>query len=729
MNTSTNNPTNNSATGPAFRLLPSLQFTPHISGGRRWYAVEDPQSGRFLKLGTAEYLVASGLQNGVAPAQIIEVLEVNGFDQAKDRVTSTISWLAKQGLLLTESGSRSTEPATGEGAKAARPSKPLPASSLTIDPFFIRLPLLPGQLAERLAKPWMWLVSWPCALLLMGVLAAALLTVVNGSARFWSLNEKLFVEDGRLWWLAAWFVLKCVHEMGHAIAGVSTGSRIRSAGLHFIFLAPVPYVDVTDLWRVTNGRQRMLVSAAGMLAEIAVASVAVLVAFHTTNLQLQYFCAAVATLGTITTIAFNGNPLMKFDGYYILSDYLSRPNLWTEAQTAASGLVKRVLNPFTERLGWGLNAGGWSSHGLQAGLTAFGLTTMFYRFVMLGTMAWWLITVWNGIGALIIAWAVWGWFVRPIWLKRASTKAAIAAGLVPPGAGAVTAGRQRAQWAYTAGLIAGCVLIAFLPCPGGISAPGIVGYGNPTTVRTAAEGVLEKVLVVDRQEIHQGDLIARLDNPQLLVELADTRLKYQASLEQANALRARGELAMLQAEQAKMESLASHTLQLEDRAAQLEIRASCSGMLLMNLAEKIEGRFVKPGSPVCMIVSPQSLEVVASASQRDATFFSQQVHESVWVAATGGLGKPGNLVSVDSRGSKQCDQQALAARYGGPLPVEFSTSEAGEQKLQYSAPRFAIKADLNFDSQHSNWIPGQMVWLSLSDRHERIWQWIARSFE
>ncbi len=143
----------------------------------------------------------------------------------------------------------------------------------------------------------MWFISWPCGIALAGLLSAAILTVANGSERFWSLNEKLFVEDGRLWWLAAWFVLKCVHELGHAIAGVSTGSRIRSAGIHMIFMAPVPYVDVTDLWRVSNRRQRMLVSAAGMLAEIAVASAAVLIAFHTSNLQLQYFCAAVATFG------------------------------------------------------------------------------------------------------------------------------------------------------------------------------------------------------------------------------------------------------------------------------------------------------------------------------------------------------------------------------------------------------------------------------------------------
>ncbi len=247
-------------------------------------------------------------------------------------MSATIAWLARQGLLLTETSEQSQ--AQAEPSAGPRPVKPM-VPTQTLDPFFIRLPLLSGQLAERVAKPLMWLISWPAAVALVGLVFAALVCCY-WSQKFWSLNEKLFVEDGRLWWLVAWFVLKCCHELGHAVAAVSTGSRIRSAGLHLIFLAPVPYVDVTDLWRVTNGRQRVLVSAAGMLAEIMVAAIAVIVALGSSNLQIQYLCAAMATLGTITTLAFNGNPLMKFDGYYILSDYLSRPNLWTEAQTAAS---------------------------------------------------------------------------------------------------------------------------------------------------------------------------------------------------------------------------------------------------------------------------------------------------------------------------------------------------------------------------------------------------------
>ena len=703
------------------RLVPSLQFTPQISGRRRWYAVEDPQSGRFLKLGVAEYLIASGLQNGSTLARIVEVLDSNGFDNPRQRVAGTVSWLAKQGLLLAENKQLTSE------ITAEHKSPPAAAvqSKAAFDPFFIRLPLLSGAFVERIAKPFERLISWPGATAFIVLLIAAVSALLGSTSSFWLLSEKLFVEDGRLWWLVAWLVLKTVHELGHAVAAASTGSRIRSAGIHFIFLAPVPYVDVTDLWSITNRRQRILVSSAGMLAEMAVAAGAVIVAMSTSNLPLQYMCAALATLGTITTIAFNGNPLMKFDGYYILSDLLGRPNLWTEAQAAANGAIARVLNPFAVRAGALKSASGYDRRSARLSLTAFGLTTMFYRMLMLVTMAWWLLSVWSGIGALAIAWAVWGWFVRPYWLRRNAARAALAAGLPTPTSS--SSGSSAARSAYAGLMAAALIIIGLLPSPRGVRAPGVVGFGRPTTVRSSAEGFLSAPVVRDRQRVQQGDLIARLDNPELVNELAEARLKHQTSLELSNALRARGELALLQAEQAKTESLAEHVQQLVSRIDQLQIRAPLSGMVLLSSGEQLPGRFLKAGQPLCMIVSPTELEVCASASQRDAAYFHRSLDSAVLVAAPGGPSCNGKLVSVDSRSSDECELQSLAAIYGGPLTVEFTTNAQGEKELKYPAPRFEVKIDLSASDNDAQWIPGQLVWIHLGHRPQRMWQWLSQA--
>ena len=707
---------------PSFRALPGLQFTPHIHGGQRWYAVEDPQNGKFLKLGLAEYLVASGIQSGIGPQQIAETLVKHGFDSPCERVAAIVSWLAKQGLLIPDNPSPAGAAALSSAADA--PLAPLTPTSnatpaLRFDPFYIRLPLLSGSLVERLAKGWVWLICWPVAVVLCVLVSSAILALVTSSTRFWSLTERLFVEDGRLCWLFAWLLLKTAHEFGHAIAAIAAGSRIRSAGIHLIFLAPVPYVDVTDLWCISNRRHRLLVSAGGMLVEITVAAVAVLIATASSNLTVQYLCAATATLGTITTLAFNANPLVKLDGYYILSDLVLRPNLWTEAQLAIRRCFTRIVNPFSRRQApptFSINAGV-----PQYWLAAYGLASIVYRLVMLLTMAWWVWFVWHGIGILAIAWAAWGWVVRPYWLRRSLHRRA-SQGETPPGEAVATWLRwlQPAYW-----VVLGLVLIGvgMLPSPRGVQAPGIVGYGNPVVVRSGAEGVLKEIVVTDRQRIEPGTVLARLDNPQLIHELADLRIEYQISQEQANALRARGELAMLQAEQAKLESLGEHVAQLEARISELEVRAPCGGMVLLSGIDRAAGRFVKPGAPLCMLVSPDRLEIVASASQRDAIQFGQNCEGQVSVVAVAGSRCVGKLVSVDTRGSDVCEQQALAARYGGPLDVELSHEAQGETQLKFPQPRFEIKADLPGGDQTNGWMPGQMVWIRLDQSSQRLWQW------
>ncbi len=152
-----------------------------------------------------------------------------------------------------------------------------------------------------------------------------------------------------------------------------------------------------------------------------------------------------------------------------------------------------MVNPFASRTGLSHRASGLSTQGAQFGLAAFGLTTLFYRMLMLIGMAWWLLTVWHGIGVLVIAWAVWGWFVRPMWLKRSNMRAAVAAGLVPPEALVEAAAKRRIQWIYAGALVSLLGAIGLLPSPQGVSAPGIVGYGEPTTVRATAEGILMTV--------------------------------------------------------------------------------------------------------------------------------------------------------------------------------------------------------------------------------------------
>ncbi len=104
-------------------------------------------------------------------------------------------------------------------------------------------------------------------------------------------------------------------------------------GLVFMFFAPLAYVDVTSTWRFRSRWQRIQVALAGMYCELAIAAFCSIVWSRTGNAWIEHFCYNTIVMASIATIVINANPLMKFDGYYILSDMLDLPNLYSNGQS------------------------------------------------------------------------------------------------------------------------------------------------------------------------------------------------------------------------------------------------------------------------------------------------------------------------------------------------------------------------------------------------------------
>ena len=173
-----------------------------------------------------------------------------------------------------------------------------------------------------------------------------------------------------------------------------------------MFFAPSPYVDVTGLWSVPNRWSRILVSASGMLFEITLAAIAIILACTVDNSSIRYLCFSIATLGTFTTIAFNGNPLMRYDGYYILVDLIDRPNLLAGCQPVDG---KPIF-----RLGYSKDT---EDHFWSVPLLIYGICCWISRFLLMSAMGWGMWMTWDGAGLLVIA------FFACLWINHSSCKA------------------------------------------------------------------------------------------------------------------------------------------------------------------------------------------------------------------------------------------------------------------------------------------------------------------
>ncbi|MCA9132307.1 MAG: HlyD family efflux transporter periplasmic adaptor subunit [Planctomycetales bacterium] len=694
-------------------LVRGLTITVHRQADGLWYAIRSPDK-RFLRLGPREYLIASVLDGQRSAAEVVAAVRETQPQAAtsEEEVLQVASWLAKMGLLASAGAAPGV--GVGAGGPTAAPSPAAGVQPFAFNPIYTKLPLLPGRHLEWVAAWFAPLFGLPLAVAAVLLWLVAGLSVLSQWNQFAAATSDLFVSDRYLWWAAAWLLLKTAHELGHAVAAMRVGSAIRSAGISLIFMAPVPYVDISDLWAISNRWQRVLTCAAGMLVELTLAAAAALLALSTDNQSLQYFCCAVATMGTLTTLAFNASPFIRFDGYFIISDLINYPNLYTDAQLAARQFLLKCFRPFQA-----------TQHKMSFGLVTYGLACYQYRLVMMLTIAVGTILAFQGLGLALVAWGAYAMLLAP-WLKarRERARTPAAAQTVASGPRPLAAVLERC-WAWGAAGLLG--LLLFLPSPIQPAIPGYVALRQPLTLRSATDGFVDQVLLLPGSPVEPGQLIAVLDNPTLKLELALKRNQLAAVQETIRQKRAMGNLAELQSQQAQLESLQLQHQQLAKKVQGLQIRSPIHGYLVQNNLHRSRGLFLTAGEPLALIAKPDEYEVVASVDQNDVENFRAVLGQSLSVRISGGLRLEGILEKVDPRASDRLHTPLLAAAYGGPIAVQMQ-AERGDEEFKMLTPRFEARVQLNAASSPAA-TPGQMAWLRIPGRSANLFAALHRWWE
>ena len=488
------------------QLRPDLCFSPCRSDDQVAYLVEDRVEQKFWKIGELEYEVCVAADGSRTLPEIVKVISLTSplvDAQDHDKTGRVLGWLMNSGLII-ESDSAGLQP-TETSPQPAAPVNPSPKSAKpfkVFDPSAIRIPVLSGEDLDRYTQNWKWLISVPSLCVAVLLWVCALVMVYQKNQDLMSLGQKLFVPGSQWWWLLAWAILKGVHEAGHAIACARVGAKPKGAGINFLFLAPLPYVDASNLWSIPNKWHRALVGAAGMLFEITLAAIAMIGACTFENPSIRYLCFSIATLGTFTTVAFNGNPFMRYDGYYIFVDLAGRPNLWQDAAKAMK----------TFFAAWLLKDQSITRSSLP--LLSYGIASWASRMLMLGTMGWGMWMTWDGVGLVLVAFFVSLWFLLPQIMKIQAMKSQAKPWTW---SGAMSRISPKKAGLCIAGTFA-LVLCSFLPSPVQIYWPAIVDYVESFDIRTNAPGFVIEVLVHDGQGVREGDEIVRLTNPTLELE-------------------------------------------------------------------------------------------------------------------------------------------------------------------------------------------------------------------
>jgi putative peptide zinc metalloprotease protein len=689
---------------PIFKLRSDVHVRPQMFGDQLRYVVEDPSASKFYRIGRREYLIASAMNGSRDLEAAINFAKISAPELGwnEQHIDKAVRWLVSSGLLI-KAGDKNASIAS---RKLSQPR--------SLDPFFFRIPFVPGSVIESVSKRLTWLFSPLATAISAIVVAVAIWLLLSDFQRFSGFSSQLFVPDRTLYWLVAWLLLKTVHELGHSIACIRMGGTIRSAGIGVMFMMPVPFVDLTDSWRLKSRSARILCSISGILVEMVVASMAVIVCYVSDNQAIQFTAAAIATLGTISTLAFNANPLSRFDGYFVVSDLFNRPNLWTDGQASFSQLCRRPIATLADRS--------------KRLMSIYGGLCLLYRTLIVIGFAVATIVTWHGIGVAIVLLALYLWYLVPVLRARAAAR-------LQPKAEA-TRGRDVRKISFVAAAAFAVGLLCLLPSPFQPASPGYISYVEPVSVRNESPGFVAEIFAYDGEAVEKGQPLARLENANLMLKRDQCASELATSEGRCRMLRAQGRLAELQAEEANARSQREQLAGFDDEVDKLTICAIQTGRFHSRILRQQLGRFLTQGTVLGTIAQSDRFEVRGSIAQSDIVKMRANIGEQVRVSIEGHPAISGKLVIVLPRGSDELENPTLAALYGGPIPVRVVSQNDGKDKLETKSARFTARIQIP-QAESIGLRSGQFCTIRLAYQSESIfsvvnrlrlslWEWLLK---
>lgn len=582
-------------------LRPDLAVSMQRREGRRTAIIKDPLARAYFKLSADDHELAQLLDGRRDCAEVAAAAADHGIRADAAHVMAIARALFDRGLLVAT-------PAFQKARQQARLARQQKAGWLSklFGVLFARVSLMdPDKILTVLEKKVRWCWS-TMAFRLYGLLClAGLAVVIVRSGELPAAFERSMNLPNLL---AAWVLLvavKVLHELGHGLTCKHYGGEVRELGLLVIVLSPFFYVNVTDSYLFPRRHQRIFVAAAGIAVELVIASLAAMAWAASRPGPAQEVLFSLMTITSVWTVLFNANPLMKFDGYYMLSDWTGIANLRARSMNAAMGVLDRVLfgrSPLDNDVKkGGLN---W--------LAAFGLASMAYLLmVVMGLLALlhWLAAEaelkWAGdlLGVVLF----FGMMGLPVWHYFRDRFRWLAG---QPG------GLWNKNWLRRLGIGSGLIgLLLWLPIPMKPVRQAVILPVHTAVLRAEVAGTLSELQVRTGQQVKKGDLLLVLQSPSLQSDVRAAESQVEAArLAEARLIGAQapGLLAEARAELHAAEALLKAARANVQKAA---LHSPIDGLVVTPELTSQTGRGFQPGEVVCEIVSANHLEAMVPVEE------------------------------------------------------------------------------------------------------------------
>lgn len=640
-------------------LRPQVQVMRQRHRGQVWHVLHDPTSGQFFRVDDAGWSFVGRLDG----RQTVEALWNRLIEHDADEAPTQGDVVALLGRLSAANLVRHGAPIETEqllkrsGERTAQRAK----SSL-MNVLFVKIPIFnPDAIVAQLEPIFRPLIGRTGFAAWCAFMAFIVIKLLPERGQLMASFADAIAPANVGWLLAMYIIAKTVHEFGHAVVLRRFGGQVPECGIMLLVFAPSPYVDASTAWALGSAWKRAAVGGAGMIFELALAGGAALVWLWTAPGQVVHQLAfnTMLTAG-VSTVLFNANPLMRFDGYFIASDLLGMPNMMQRSfQLLKHAFVKGLFGAEKPEAPAIADA---RERGI---LVVYGLAAIAYRVVLFYGITMVLMDRLFGIGVVLAMWTGAVWVIGPmVKFVRYLVSDPV-----------LVRSRGRAVLMTGAIIVVSGAAVGFVPMADTRSVPGVLASETKAHLYVSVAGRVVTGNAHEGDWVEHGQVLVALENQELAAQLSAARAELEVveGVERMTVDR-RPELVDLAQQRVSAQRLVVE--HLERQVAMLTVRAPHAGVVVQGDPAGIVGAWVTAGDAICAVIDTQHVRIDASAAQRDAAWLGTMERDA-YVIEVRRLSDIERVIvcgeiEVAPGGQRSLSHAALAATGGGQVAVEAS---------------------------------------------------------
>lgn len=567
------------------QLLPG----PELRDGSPSWNIYDSVRNRYYRIGWKAFQLLSRWSSGTVDALRQRVMSETTYHPDDKDISAMIEFLFANSLTREAPSGNSSDYVTqyNSGNKHW-------IFWLVQNYLFIRIPLVRPHRFLKATLPWVECVysqAFRNSLLVMFLIGVFL--VIRQWSEFSNSFLYFFNAKGMAFYVLALIFIKILHELGHAYTATRYHCKVPTMGVALLVMFPILYTDTSDAWRLRSRKERLWIGAAGMSVEISVAIIATLLWSFLPDGILRSAMFILATTGWIMSVVVNLNPFMRFDGYYLLSDWLSFENLQQRSFALGKWKLRQVLfglkHPAPEPM----------AKPLRRNLIIYAWITWCYRLMLFLGIAFLVYHLFIKLLGIFLFLVEIFWFILLPIAKEMKVWWQMRAEII-----------QRPQFYLSLTIVSILLILFFVPWNTRIGIPAVIEYQTQTEVYASDNGRVTTVNLQNGKSVKQGDLLLLLESPEIEQQQTQLRLQIQADEILLNRRAASEEDRANQSIiRRSLEEKRSQLQALQEKQGLLELRAPVDGVLLDIDQGLAVGQWLQRDQAVASIVQADALQL------------------------------------------------------------------------------------------------------------------------